>query len=818
MWLDERDESTFPLDDETCEKYFRDVYTEDQENLRSKRLAHILIVFVEDVGTNAGGNVSIDTDRQLDAKFKFGKIRKDCEVANIHIIGNVKLPRFDFPEHNDLETGLEKYNRAWMLLKHMINVSNPNTFNKRFKGSWEASKKIDASYIPTWMRARSSLAQKPKNPLADAHKELSRVHIPIDVTVKTGGVSKSERDALAEYKDANDSLDFPEGVKSCQADPRVHSLGQFRDDLRRLFGCSENGLQISKARMIIPRAPNVGEDEEELSFDLYSCDWEQLRRHLKLSFENGPQPSPLKVNVWFRPREEDEELYDAADIPLPQLEDLFAFADGDIIQTSNTQEPADDAEDNAEEHEEFFAATQQRSKKASAYTLDPFKKFDGDNAEADFLEHFDGHDVRTDQGLLKWQRNTLESICDQAQKPIAKKPKPKSKKVGKNKTVASAELLRKLEEAATTGALAAMSDAVSARSENLFLDADSLQAPTTGDASTEDADLNYFAVQGAFTGTEAQTGPPLETCVTVMGMELAKEGDTAAGSMYRCKLLDMYGVKRTFHPYQVTGACFMLLRLFGTVPLPPDHAARKEVKEALARLQRLQTYGCVLADATGLGKTIETLLAMAFARQFFDTEVDCPFLLMVPANAVLQWAREINKYWKCFALAISYDKDALESSPKLKQYVVSAAAVKELPKRDRLNRTRDSGHDLSYLFDGSTRNKGTIFLTSLDTQYERLVFAEEVTEPAESYDPPQYDDDGHETLKKEERIIHQWNSAMIGQFFMTVIDEAHTIKNPATKNWATSSLAGSEYTILITATPMQNTSGVSALPRSTFWR
>lgn len=100
------------------------------------------------------------------------------------------------------------------------------------------------------------------------------------------------------------------------------------------------------------------------------------------------------------------------------------------------------------------------------------------------------------------------------------------------------------------------------------------------------------------------------------------------------------------------------MRLMGTIPLPATHAEKEDVQEALDELEKLRTHGCIIADATGLGKTVETLLAMAFIRLFSEDLANDdgeykPFLVIVPPNAIDQWAEEITRFWKCFLLTIS---------------------------------------------------------------------------------------------------------------------------------------------------------------------
>lgn len=307
----------------------------------------------------------------------------------------------------------------------------------------------------------------------------------------------------------------------------------------------------------------------------------------------------------------------------------------------------------------------------------------------------------------------------------------------------------------------------------------------------------------------------LQPCLTVLGMDpVDQSGQITEKTMFKSRLL--HGkCSRSFYAYQVTGACFMLMRLMGTIPLPAANANDPEVKAALDELQGLRTYGCILADATGLGKTVETLLAMAFIRLFSGELSENgkykPFLLIVPANAINQWAEEIEKFWPCFILAISYAREDLKAA--FQDHAISASTMKELPgSYAGLNKTKKSTRDYSHLFNGTAKNGNTIILTSHDTQSSRFVDPHIIEHAAESYTPPKYDDEDREIFKKAAWQEREWRTRMGGRFFLTVVDEAHEIKNPSTKNWAAVYLAASGLTILITATPMQNNSAVSRPP------
>lgn len=87
------------------------------------------------------------------------------------------------------------------------------------------------------------------------------------------------------------------------------------------------------------------------------------------------------------------------------------------------------------------------------------------------------------------------------------------------------------------------------------------EAANTSDVENQQ---RYYTVQGAFTGTQDQTGPPLAHALVAMGMGPCKNTDDESDpeEFYSCSLLPNIKVK--FHGYQVTGAAFMLMRMFGT--------------------------------------------------------------------------------------------------------------------------------------------------------------------------------------------------------------------------------------------------------------
>lgn len=306
----------------------------------------------------------------------------------------------------------------------------------------------------------------------------------------------------------------------------------------------------------------------------------------------------------------------------------------------------------------------------------------------------------------------------------------------------------------------------------------------------------------------------LDPCLKALKMRLIDKIDPTDADMYSCDLIEADERSRTFFSYQITGACFMLLRTLGRIPLPESYS--ESIQDALQDLQSIQTYGGIIADQTGLGKTIQTMLFLYFFTQY-HTERDSngkaiykPILLAVPANLLVQWADEIRKHWANFELVISYDETSLPSV--YKSQIVFSSAVKQLPKMSLLP---ERFHHL--LNPEDIRNKYTIWLTSIDTHGGRYVKIKKTTVPAKSYSPPQYDSDGEEKLVEPKKEQEEYITRMEGQFQMTLVDEGHTCKTPQTRNWAGIWLAKARYNWIITATPMINRATVSTVkhPKST---
>lgn len=127
-------------------------------------------------------------------------------------------------------------------------------------------------------------------------------------------------------------------------------------------------------------------------------------------------------------------------------------------------------------------------------------------------------------------------------------------------------------------------------------------------------DWNSTASNPSLQALWLRLGTPLEVCITILSAEAVANPDPGRVDMYRIPLINS---KRLFWGYRLTGAVYMLQRTLGHFPnkgangkVAPEFKD-KAIQEAMRLLNCLQTCGGIVADQTGLGKTIQTLLFLA---------------------------------------------------------------------------------------------------------------------------------------------------------------------------------------------------------------
>ncbi|KAK3111572.1 Kinetochore protein Spc24 [Teratosphaeriaceae sp. CCFEE 6253] len=796
----------YPTDDDTAEKYV----SQKTGVGKNKRLAHLLICFVHEVsGTDSPDTImAVDAEQQTEAVQALKALKPN--VFGTHDFPDtgdqpVKLPKFTTAFEEESE--LEQYNRAFAALKSFgYCVNSQGHWGKRFaaKNDWAASKAISEEHVPTWMQTLPGSADDVLNPDEATHQALAHMPIQLMWLPMNGLALKQHIDAAAAVLKP-----WPESFREAgEADPRVYNQYQYRDSIRRQFQCVQLGVDLATLNLkIIPSGP-VDEDTDVRVIDLMKTDWDEVQNELNSAFRTN-QPSANRVEVSFRvsPLDEGaspEDIFETNEPP-PQLARFFHIVDGEVeakdddvadAEPAGGEAPGDDGGTASIRHEDFLKLTTLGKSKSGKWQPDAKEHFPGRKNHEEYLRHFDGIDVAaSDAERHKWQRKVVRSIIQGNKKspPVLNNRKAVGNGKDKHKAAIAA-----LNESIKVGEFTSMAGG----------------GQEHADAQDPDEQLRYFTMQSAFSGTEAQLGPLLEPCLAVMGMTEQPREPGDAFSKYKCTLIPK--LKRTFYPYQVTGAACILLRLLGTIPGPLKHTGKDEIQNALSSLSALQTFGIINADYTGLGKTIETLLALAFIVLFWAEKTPSngratskPHLIAVPASAVSTWAREIGDHWlMVFELAVSYDSDVLDDH--LKDRVIDSSTMKALPDdRSGLALSNDKDYDFSYLFDEtSAKNHRTVVLTSHDTHAERFVQRCKVDIPPVSFDPPKFRrGTGTEIYAKAGWVEEHYESKMARRFLTSTWDEVHMIKNPATRNWAGAFLMKAKYHILISATPMQNNAG-----------
>ena len=172
-----------------------------------------------------------------------------------------------------------------------------------------------------------------------------------------------------------------------------------------------------------------------------------------------------------------------------------------------------------------------------------------------------------------------------------------------------------------------------------------------------DIDGRYYRIQAAFTDADTQTGSMVEPSKIALGMN-------AIGKHEQSKILDqnkfttLPKCKAEFLDSQVTGAAFMLQRIYGQVPVDTERAKDPEVTIASNKLKSVKTDGGYLVDVTGFGKTDTACLFLCQHALYGDHSAGHrPALIVVPNGVVFsQWQGKLFDKFPDLTLIVSNDE------------------------------------------------------------------------------------------------------------------------------------------------------------------
>ncbi|KAI1363766.1 P-loop containing nucleoside triphosphate hydrolase protein [Xylaria arbuscula] len=428
----------------------------------------------------------------------------------------------------------------------------------------------------------------------------------------------------------------------------------------------------------------------------------------------------------------------------------------------------------------------QPGKPGGKYRWDPY---DTIGTKDEIRKFFDGHDYRY-QKLIDRERFAKFSI----QKVLDEHPNDNFEITGeimKNEAVVG--------QSEGSENLQNLADVIRADAHQ---DVDA-ETPRDGSIRSSQLDENEFtqkisaAAQSIIAASPNSLGPPVKPCVEYLKATLCGQYDRRKSNVWKSPFvprLDNVHGRRGLLDHQVTAIVWLLSRLFGDLP-------RLKYKDSSTgstcynvqtlsevdnrdRLKGPKYYGGILADSMGLGKTliIVALIDLMISQQLNilprDDEfgIHRPTLLVVPnATVARQWVQELKEVVDVANLTI------IVSGPGLEDLDNSLGKISFLDRGD----FKYWPWPLDFVWDeDDPRASRTVLITTIETWAGRTCY---------------YDDEKGE-----------WFSSFTDMgrgFSLVVVDEAHKVKNPRTKNWRSIYLLKRQFTLLVTATPCLNVLG-----------
>ncbi|RYP53801.1 hypothetical protein DL768_001252 [Monosporascus sp. mg162] len=308
------------------------------------------------------------------------------------------------------------------------------------------------------------------------------------------------------------------------------------------------------------------------------------------------------------------------------------------------------------------------------------------------------------------------------------------------------------------------------------------------------------AAQSLVAASPNSLGPPIDACVNYLKMKNSGEYGHAKLTTWRSphfpQVDGQEGRKSGFLDNQVTAIVWILSRFLGElpklkVPDPEENGdlvtvnESKRDKEDRTRLRAPRYAGGILADSMGLGKTLAVIACLELlARQRLNVirakgskPKYRPMAILAPNAAVAaQWIEEICQHTDPEAIS-----QIITSGNGLQYRKHWSGRVRSLSAKE-----FDGSwpQDVSYVWKSQPRSSKAVIIMSIDTFSSRTTGA--------------CKDQAGQAVCGLKRA---WRTR---GFSIVVVDEGQKVKNDATRNWKSVSMAGREFTLLVTATPCIN--------------
>jgi hypothetical protein len=317
IWLDGNARNTFSTSFENLERLRQSVpagkrtapeTAVEDKGAKDQYLAQILILMVEEF--SLATPITCGEEQKKYANQLVGlkeKIKSVPEITG----QSVPWPQMEFLEAQ--ESDLERYNRAWNLLRHMYYTIG-KVWSSRFeKGVWDRPNPVDPSYIPEFMRPKT--VQPARQSAAAIYR--AKVPCPAKRVFMLEWVVHGKDHKLKHYLEANPHLPFPDkaGIRGI-GDPRCLDEHQYRDRIRQQLRCAENGLQ---SRAVSMHFPETRPDRDGDEYDVFQVRWDVLRRALEKDY--GSDLVVVEVKLHVVNEENNQRVLESSEPPM-QLEDM----------------------------------------------------------------------------------------------------------------------------------------------------------------------------------------------------------------------------------------------------------------------------------------------------------------------------------------------------------------------------------------------------------------------------------------------------------------------------------------------------------------
>jgi SNF2 family DNA or RNA helicase len=264
-----------------------------------------------------------------------------------------------------------------------------------------------------------------------------------------------------------------------------------------------------------------------------------------------------------------------------------------------------------------------------------------------------------------------------------------------------------------------------------------------------------------------------------MGAEFVhKHGQAGVLDCNACSVIP--GCTVAFLDSQINGAVWMVQKSTGQFPLAPGMSDNSNAIAAAEQISGIQTFGGLLVDGMGLGKTFTALLFLAYYAAYCPKiHGHRPTLILVPGGVVLcQWVQAFKQFPSLTMLLVHGERP---TDPALRSIWVSHTAMRQTP-----DNTAHWPHNYKYVWDRyNPQASSVVLLSTPDTWASRAL------------------DNAVGTYPDTGKSYTYYTSSCGERIGVSIIDEGHRFKNMRTKIYHSIKQLHTLVNWFLTGTPVQ---------------